>query len=98
VFARVSTIQGSPENIDEAIAQYREALSQFRDIAGNKGAFLLVDRDTGKAIGMTIWDSEQSMSDSREQATQLRERATDEARSQIQSVEEYEVAVSEPGA
>jgi heme-degrading monooxygenase HmoA len=98
VFARVSTIQGSPENIDEAIAQYREALSQFRDIAGNKGAFLLVDRDTGKAIGMTIWDSEQSMSDSREQATQLRERATDEAGSQIQSVEEYEVAVSEPGA
>jgi heme-degrading monooxygenase HmoA len=98
MFARVTTIQGSPENIEEAITQYREALSQFRDIEGNRGAFLLVERSSGKAIGTTLWESEQAMTDSREQANQLRERAAEQAQGQIESVDEYEVAVWESGA
>ena len=98
MFARVTTIQGSPENIDEAITQYRETLLQFREMEGNKGASLLVERSSGKAIGTTLWESEQAMTDSRERADQLRQRAAEEAQSQIESVDEYEVAVWEPGA
>lgn len=98
MFARVTTIQGSAEDIEVGIAQYREALSQFRQIDGNKGAFLFVDRSSGQAIGTTLWDSEQAIADSREQATQLRQRAVDEAGAEVQSVEEYEVPVWEPAA
>ena len=38
---------------------------------------------------MTLWENEQAVADSREQANQLRQQAG----GQIQSVEEYEVAV-----
>jgi heme-degrading monooxygenase HmoA len=98
LFARVSTIQGSAENLDEEIENYRNALSQLREVDGNEGAFLLVDRGSGKVIGTTLWDSEQSMADSREWASQIRQRAAEQSGAEIQSVEEYEVAVWEPAA
>jgi heme-degrading monooxygenase HmoA len=98
VFARISTIQGRADNIDDAIAEYRSALSQISEVAGNKGAFLLVDRGSGKAVGATLWDSEQSMTDSREQANRARQQAADESGGEVQAVEEYEVAVWETAA
>jgi heme-degrading monooxygenase HmoA len=93
MYARATTIQGSTATADEGVEQYREALAAFRRIPGNQGAFLLVDRASGKGIGVTLWESEQAMADSREQANQLRQQAAEQAQGQIQSVEEYEVAV-----
>ena len=91
--ARATTLRASRENADAAIEQYRQALSSFRAIPGNQGAFLLVDRNNGKGIGVTLWENEQAMIDSRQQADQLRQRAAEQAQGQIQSVDEYEVAV-----
>jgi heme-degrading monooxygenase HmoA len=93
--ARTSTLQGDPGRIDEAIEQYRSALSRVRELSGNQGAGLLVDRSSGKGISITLWDNEQAMTESREQANQLREQAAEQTAAEIVSVEEYEVAVWE---
>ena len=91
--ARATTIQGSPDRIDEAIEQYRNALAMFRDIPGNRGAFLLVDRSAGRGIGVSLWESEQAVQESRQRADELRQQAAEQAQGQIVTVEEYEVAV-----
>jgi heme-degrading monooxygenase HmoA len=93
VFARATTLHGSADNVDVGIQQYEEALSRFREIPGNQGAFLLIDRRAGKGIGVTLWESEQAMTDSRAQADQLRQQAAQQAGGRIESVDEYEVAV-----
>jgi heme-degrading monooxygenase HmoA len=93
MFARATTLQGSADDVETGVQQYREALSRFRQIPGNQGAFLLIDRRAGKGIGVTLWESEQAMTDSREQADQLRQQAAEQAGGRIESVEEYEVAV-----
>jgi heme-degrading monooxygenase HmoA len=93
MFARATTLQGSADNVETGVQQYREALSRFRQIPGNQGALLLIDRRAGKGIGVTLWESEQAMTDSREQADQLRQQAAEQAGGRIESVEEYEVAV-----
>jgi heme-degrading monooxygenase HmoA len=93
MFARATTLQGSPENVETGVQQYRDALSRFRQIPGSQGAFLLIDRRAGKGIGVTLWESEQAMTESREQADQLRQQAAQQAGGRIESVEEYEVAV-----
>lgn len=93
MFARATTLQGSADNVEVGVQQYQEALSRFRQIPGNQGAFLLIDRRAGKGIGVTLWESEQAMTDSREQADQLRQQAAEQAGGRIESVEEYEVAV-----
>ena len=91
--ARATTLRTSPEAAEQAIEQYRQALSTFREMDGNRGAFLLVDRNSGKGIGVTLWNDEQAMTHSREQAEQIRQQAAQQAQGQIESVDEYEIAV-----
>ena len=83
MYARATTLRTSPDRIDEGVQDYRSGLAEFRAIEGNRGAFLLVDRDSGKGIGVTLWESEEAMRNSRAQADHA----------DIASVEEYEVAV-----
>ena len=91
--ARATTLRVGEGVADAAIDQYRNTLTTFRGIEGNRGAFLFVDRARGKGIGVTLWESEEAMTNSREQADQLRQQAAEQARGQIESVEEYEIAV-----
>jgi heme-degrading monooxygenase HmoA len=57
---------------------------------------LLVDRQTGNAIAITLWEDESAMRASEERANALRAQAADEmGAGAAPSVERYEVAVFE---
>jgi heme-degrading monooxygenase HmoA len=90
VYARATTYRGSPEDVQEAIVHYQEGIPSIREISGNRGAFLLVDRSAGKGVGVTLWESEEAMRASRKRADELRQQAQE---STGESVDEYEVAV-----
>jgi heme-degrading monooxygenase HmoA len=94
--ARVTRLKGDPAQIDAATQSYRDALGQFAAIDGNRGAFLFVDRETGVALGITLWDDAGAMTAARDRASQLRQQAAEQVSAQIDAVEEYEVAVWEP--
>jgi heme-degrading monooxygenase HmoA len=93
MYARATTLQGSPDQVDEAIRGYEDTLSTLRGIDGNRGAFLLIDRGKGRGIGVTLWESDEAMQDSRAQADQLRQQAAASVGATVESVDEYEVAV-----
>jgi heme-degrading monooxygenase HmoA len=90
VHARATTYRGSPEDVQEAIVHYQEGVPSIREISGNRGAFLLVDRSRGRGVGVTLWESEEAMRASRKRADELRQQAQE---SPGVSVDEYEVAV-----
>ena len=62
MYARVATFQGDPGNVDRAIEGVRDRVAA-EPPAGLEGArmLMLVDRDTGKGYGITLYDSEQAM-------------------------------------
>jgi heme-degrading monooxygenase HmoA len=91
VHARATTLRASPEQVQEAIVHYQAGIPSIREIAGNRGAFLLVDRSAGKGISVTLWESEEAMLASRQRADELRQQPAQESRGE--SVDEYEVAV-----
>jgi heme-degrading monooxygenase HmoA len=91
--ARVTTLQTPADTIDEGVERFREALSNFKGMDGNVGALLLVDRGSGKALGVTLWQDEAASAASREQAKQVREQAAQDAHGEVKGVEEFEVAV-----
>jgi len=95
MFARISIIQGKPEKLDDGIRHYRETLlPEARTMTGFKGAYLLVDRKTGKNLGITLWDTENNMIASSASANRLRAQATQNiAAANPPIVEVYEVAV-----
>jgi heme-degrading monooxygenase HmoA len=95
MFARVSTYQGSPEQIEEGLAHVREnVLPKVRALDGFEGAYYLVDRDSGKAISITLWGSERAMQASEEEADRLRGESAQVAGAAVEGMERYEVAIS----
>ncbi len=96
--ARMTRLKGDPAQMHEAVESYRGALSQFADIDGNRGALLLVDQSTGTGVGITLWETEDSMAAARERANEIRQQAAEQVSAEIEAVEEYEVAVWEPRA
>jgi hypothetical protein len=67
VYARVSTLEGPPELMDEGLRQAREVvLPQGRLMDAFKGMIALGDRHSGKTVGITFWESEEAMRASEE--------------------------------
>jgi heme-degrading monooxygenase HmoA len=94
--ARVSTIYGTTEQGEDTAAMFRDQVSPVVREFGGKGAILLVDRGTGKAVGITLWEDEEAMRASEERATELRRQAAETAdASEPPTVDRYEVAVWE---
>ncbi len=57
--ARVVTVLYQPGKVDEAVQLYRESmLPEARQQRGFQGTMALVDRSTGKAISITLWQTE----------------------------------------
>jgi heme-degrading monooxygenase HmoA len=95
MFARVSTIQGKPQQVEDGIRQYREqVMPAVKKMAGFKGAYFLVDRKSGKEVSITLWDTEKDMQASTKAADQLRAQASQTvAAAKPPTVDIYEVAV-----
>lgn len=94
MFARVTITEGSPAGIDEAIRFMRETvLPEGRKMRGFKGSYLLVDRKTGKQMGIPLWETEADLNASAEAAKSLRAQYVQAATAQPPKVEVYEVAV-----
>ena len=94
--ARLSFIEGSPDGVDAGAASFRDAVVPTVREDGGRGAILLIDRENGKAIGITLWPDEQSMRASEEDADRLRAQAAAEVHATVAPrVERYEVEVFE---
>ena len=60
MFSRVTIVQTKEDKVDEAIKIYKDnVVPAAKSQKGYKGAYLLTDRETGKGISITIWDTEE---------------------------------------
>jgi heme-degrading monooxygenase HmoA len=95
VHARMSTLEG-PDQMDEGLRQVREQvlpLLQYQD--GFKGFIALGDRQSGKLIGVSFWESEQAMQASEEVGDRRRSHTAEATSDTIADVERYEVGLFE---
>ena len=94
MYARVSTLEGPPELMDEGLRQAREVvLPGAKQIEGFKGMIALGDRQSGKTLGITFWESEELMRTSEEAAARLCEESAEAGGDTIAGVERYEVGL-----
>jgi len=60
MFARLISAKGSKDKLDGVIKIWKEKdMPLTKSVKGYRGAYLLTDRKTGKAISITLWDSEE---------------------------------------
>lgn len=95
MFARLSTYQGSPVPAEgDLSAQTEEIVRQVQDLPGFRGVYYLVDRASGKATSLTLWDDERTLEESEEPAARVREETARREGQRIVSVERFEVGFS----
>ena len=63
MYARIATFESDPGQIDEAIRMVRSEVESAQTPAGLEGAkmMMLVNRETGKGLGITLFDDEDAM-------------------------------------
>ena len=94
MFARVSTFQGPPDQTAEGIRVAREQiLPAARLMDGFKGIYLLYDRESGKSLSVTLWETEADMRASEEAASRVRNESAESSGEEVTDVERYEVAL-----
>ncbi len=94
--ARMTTLEGSPDRIDEGLRQVREhALPQLQQQDGFKGFVALGDRQSGKLIGISFWESEQAMQAAEEVGDRTRSEAAEATSDTIAGVDRFEVGLFE---
>lgn len=94
MFARVTTSQGSTDQIDKSIRFLREeVIPQAKMMQGFRGLYSLVDRNTGKQLVVALWETEADLNASTEVINRLRAQFVQITSAQPPKVEVYEVAV-----
>ena len=92
--ARVSFIEGSGDAIGEGVSSFRAKVVPVVRQSGGKGALLLIDRQSGKALAITLWEDDDAMRATEERADELRQQAAEEAHATaLPRVERYDVEV-----
>jgi heme-degrading monooxygenase HmoA len=96
VFARVLHISGASAGIEAAIDVYREQVLPYaRDATGFRGYFVLLDREQGRAIAMSLWASEEAMLAFEERGQRFRSMIAESSGIELRALESYEVAMLE---
>ena len=93
MYARSTTIEAQPSAINDGIAYVRdEVMPALQAMGGCVGLSLLVDRESGRCIATSAWDTEEAMRTSTEQAAPLRDRAREIFGGDV-SLDQWEVGV-----
>jgi quinol monooxygenase YgiN len=77
--SRVNFLETEPSRIDDVERVVREIVHPgIRDEPGFRGYIVLGDRETGEALGVTLWESDESREASNRKARQIRPRVEQE--------------------
>jgi hypothetical protein len=96
VIARVASFeQAPPERVDEAIAGVRAvAEAAAAEVPGMVGYLMLVERDAGLAVGISLWEDEAAVEAGEEVFARVGGGLTAEIGGERVSLRRYEVAVA----
>jgi hypothetical protein len=94
MYARTTTIHADPAMLDAGITPIREqVLPAVTQLDGCVGMSMLVDRQSGRCIATTAWESEAAMRDSAERVRPLRDQAVQGLGADSSDIDTWEVAV-----
>jgi heme-degrading monooxygenase HmoA len=90
MYARVTTIEGAPDKMDDAARHVREqTLPQLQQMDGFKGFVSLGDRQSGKVLGVAFWESEDALRATEEAVSDVRSGAAEAANGTVSGVVQY---------
>jgi heme-degrading monooxygenase HmoA len=95
MFLRATRVQAPPDKVEAAIENFEaNTVKSLRAAPGNQGAVLLVNRQTGAALGITYWESAKALAAAEQSGIQARTQTTKSVPgTQIINVERAELMI-----
>jgi heme-degrading monooxygenase HmoA len=93
MFARVQTVHQPAEKLDALAKLANEQLAAAPELPGFRDFYYLVDRENGKALVITFWETEADLRQLEANNASTRERVKKEARLESPMAEIFEVVV-----
>jgi hypothetical protein len=88
----VNRLQTTPERLADVARVVRDVVHPgIRDEPGYVGYIVLGDAETGRALGVTLWESEELRELSDAKARQIRPRVEEATGGTMEAVDNYEV-------
>lgn len=78
MLARVNSVQTAPDQIDGLVKWSGEQLPAAEEAPGFKGLYLLADRQSGKILSISLWESDDDLRQFEARGAQARNAATSE--------------------
>ncbi len=90
--SRVNVLEAPPGRIDDVARVVRDIVHPgIREERGYVGYIVLGDRETGRALGVTLWESSEAREASDATARQIRPRVEQETGGTMRAVKTYDV-------
>ena len=93
MFARVNSVQTAADKLAGLVRFSQEQLPAAHEAPGFKGFYLLADRQSGKIVSISLWDSADDLRQFEARGAQLRQGASSELSIAPTPVEVYEVVL-----
>lgn len=94
--AQMTTIETSPAKIDDTMRHVREQLlPEFQKAEGFKGFVALSHHQSGKLLGLTLWEDEEAVQSTEEVTSRVRGGISEPLGGAIVDAEDYEVFIFE---
>jgi heme-degrading monooxygenase HmoA len=92
MFARMSAYHAG-EDSGRLLGAFQETVGPLQQVEGFSHAYFLIDKDTGRAVSMTIWDSEDAMAASEEGGEERRRKRSEIGGASVDAVDHFEVGL-----
>ena len=93
MLARINSVQADADKLAGLVKFSEERLPVTHDAPGFKGFYLLADRQSGKIVSISLWDSAEDLRQFEAQGAQLRQAASSDVGIAPTPVEVYEVVL-----
>lgn len=92
MFARITRFKGDPARVEDGIfLLHEQVIPRARQREGMHHGYWMVDRSTGEAAVLSLWETEEAMHASETAAAVLRHAVTDQIGGSVTGIEHYEV-------
>lgn len=90
--ARLTTGQFPPDGVAGGENRVRQAVATMAKLSGNRGSLVLVDRESGRMVAVTLWEDQDAMRASENTASVERAESAMAGSGQVVGVEPFEVS------
>ena len=91
MYGRLTIIEGRTDRVDSLPEPQEETIPRENEMPGLRALYCLIDRSTGRAASLSLWDTREDMEASEERASDQRRQAEANSGGKVVSIDRMEV-------